>query len=190
MKPFKRILSIMLATLLLCSAALPVFADSELVTKAEMCYTIPTVGEKAGSLHLESADPDKYLVSVKEIYYRPTDENGNPAKDDKGNPLFCILTNDDVFAEGVYYRIRIEFLPRAGYKLDDSQTTFIINSRENKSSVGRWTREDVFKPKAQTAQDDAEPGGCPYCHKDHQGFLSFLVTIFHKILFRLFGEKK
>ena len=182
MKSLKSILSLLLAALLLCSAALPVFADSELVTKAEMWYTIPTIGDKASSLRPESGDPDKYLISVDEIYYFDKDENGNN--------IVVKLSGDDTFKEGVTYRIRFEFVPQSGYRLDDNQTTFIIDGRENQTIVGRYTRETSFQAKPAGEQDAQEAGECPYCHKDHNGFFGFIVKFFHKILFRLFGEKK
>ena len=182
MKAKNRILALLLAALLLFAAAMPAFAEAELVETAEMCYTIPTVGDTVGSLHYESADPDKYLISVNEIYYFVIDENGKSSA--------VKLNADDTFKGGVTYRIRFEFVPQSGYRLDENQTTFIINGLANQTIVGRYTRETAFTPKAPTEKDDAQSGSCPYCHKDHTGFLSFVVVFFHKILYRLFGEKK
>ena len=182
MKAKNRSIALLLAALLLFAAAMPAFAEAELVKTAEMCYTIPTIGDKAGSLHYESADPDKYLISVDEIYCFVIDENGKS--------IAFKLNADDTFKEGVTYWVRFEFVPQKGYQLDDKQTTFIINGRDKPTYVGKMLRETAFTPKAPTEKDNAQTGLCPYCHKDHTGFLSFVVVFFHKILYRLFGEKK
>ena len=182
MKAFKRILTLTLAALLLTLIAVPA-AAAELVETAEMCYSKPFVGDKASSIHPESGDPDKYLISVDEIYYFQKDENGKN--------VAVILKDDDVFEKGKYYWIRFEFVPKSGYELDDVKTTFIINSKVIEGNVGKLLREDAFfaRPESERPSQNKDADLCPYCHEEHTGFLALLVKFFHKILFKL-GFKK
>ena len=190
MKAFKRILTLTLAALLLTLIAVPA-AAAELVETAEMCYSKPFVGDKASSIHPESGDPDKYLIAVHEIYYLQKDENGKLIQDSHGNYASVKLASDDVFEEGIDYRIRFEFVPKSGYELDDVKTTFIINSKVIEGNVGKLLREDAFfaRPESERPSQNKDANLCPYCHEEHTGFLAFLVKFFHKILFKL-GFKK
>lgn len=190
MKSLKRILSLTLTALLLMAVALPASA-AELVERAELAYQRPFVGDKAGSLRPISADPDKYQVAVDSIYYFPEDANGNSLKDEKGNYVSVHLTNDDVFEEGIVYRVRFRFIPINGYELKDATTVFVINSKEMKGSVGTLLQEDVFRARPESERPVRNEGGdlCPYCGEEHTGFFSFLTVFFHKILFKL-GFKK
>ena len=190
MKSLKKILSLALAALLLTAVALPASA-AELVERAELAYQRPFVGDKAGSLRPISADPEKYVIAVSSIYYFPKDANGNLLKDEKGSYVTVHLTDDDVFEEGIDYRIRFQFLAKSGYELNESTTVFVINSKEMKGSVGKYMHEDVFRARPESERPVRNEGGdlCPYCGEEHTGFFAFLVKFFHKILFRL-GFKK
>ena len=191
MKRTKKLLACVLVLLTLGMLMIPASA-AVFVERAELAYQRPFVGDKAGSLRPESADPDKYQIAVASIYYFQKDANGNTLKDEKGNYVSVHLTDDDVFEEGIDYHIRFQFIAKSGYELNNATTVFVINSKEMKGSVGTLMQEDVFRARPESERPGNNEGSnlCPYCGQPHEGFFQKIVGFFHKIFFRLFGAKK
>ncbi len=175
----KKLLSVLLALLMLCTLCVPAFAV-ETVTHVEATVTGVVIGAKISALTAKSAEPEKYTVSIYDIYYSKGGDYYHPKA-------------DETFLAGVTYMVSVQFAMQTGYALDTGKATCKVNGEEMKSKSGTHTWYYCVVPTDKpdvpdTPQDETPPTAkCPWCDEVHgSGFFQRIIAWFHNLLAKLF----
>ena len=189
MKLVKKILSCVLAVLMLTMIALPAAAtEPEKLTRVEAAVSQAVIGARIDSITVTSAEPEKYTAEIRSIYYWVPASGG-------GTEAYYPAV-DELFKAGTQYFCRVRFVANDGYRLDANTTSCVIPGHSNVvvtgSSASGTTVTWEYSFFAQEDQGNA-PGaatGCVYCGGEHHGFFGFFIQIIHNVLYSLFGAKK